>query len=198
MALPADIADSVGPSRLVQEAYEMASRAHDGQSQKVSGRPLIEHPLAVARVVAEAGFDQEVVTAALLHDVLEETAATLDELRERFGERVADLVEAMTDEAEISPYERRKALHRERVAAAGADAGGIYAADKLCGMRALRIGYTSEGDAVARRYKVPLDVKLRVWEADREMLSRYAGQIPYLDALDEELEALLAEVSPPP
>jgi (p)ppGpp synthase/HD superfamily hydrolase len=180
-------------SELVRDAYELLADKHVGQVQKVNGRPYVEHPIAVATDVSEAGFDPEMVAAALLHDIVEDSDVTLDDVRERFGDRVAGLVEAMTDRAEIEPYERRKALHRERVVAAGPEAAAIFAADKLNNVRALRSAYQEQGEEVAKRFVQPLEAKLRVWVADAEMVSAYAAAVPYAQVLEEEVDGLRAD-----
>jgi (p)ppGpp synthase/HD superfamily hydrolase len=79
----------------IQAAFEFAAAAHEGQTRK-SGLPFITHPLAVATTVAEWGMDAEAVMAALLHDTVEDTPATLKELSQRFGETVAELVDGLT------------------------------------------------------------------------------------------------------
>lgn len=193
MALPAEITEAVDASPLIQQAYELAAKRHAGLTQKVNGRPYIEHPVAVASVVSEAGADEEMVAAAMLHDVVEDSWTTSNELRGRLGDRVAELVEAMTDEAGVTQFERRKALNRERVAAAGSDAAVIYAADKLCGIRALREAYAEQGEAVVDRYKASLDTKIRVWEADIEMLQRLVPDVPAAFQLSEELDGFRAD-----
>jgi guanosine-3',5'-bis(diphosphate) 3'-pyrophosphohydrolase len=180
-------------SQLVRDAYELLVDKHVGQVQKVNGRPYVEHPAAVATDVSEAGFDPEMVAAALLHDIVEDSHVTVDDVRERFGDRVAGLVEAMTDRAEIEPYERRKALHRERVVAAGPEAAAIFAADKLNNVRALRSAYQEQGEEVAKRFVQPLEAKLRVWVADAEMVSAYAAAVPYAQVLEEEVDGLRAD-----
>src|SRR5919108_4202601 len=125
MALPVEIEQTVRSTPLLQKAYGFADEAHRGQVQAVNDQPYIEHPAAVASVVRSGGWDDEMVAAALLHDVVEDSETDVAAVRERFGERVAGLVETMTDDREIEPWERRKALHRERVAAAGRDAAAI-------------------------------------------------------------------------
>jgi (p)ppGpp synthase/HD superfamily hydrolase len=183
----------VGTSPLVRDAFELLAEKHGGQKQKVNGAPYVEHPMAVARDVSEAGFEPEMVAAALLHDIVEDSDLTVDQIQERFGDRVAKLVEAMTDEGEVEPYERRKALHRERIAAAGPEAAAIFAADKLNNVRALRAAYAEHGEEVARRFKQPLDLKLGVWQADMEMVAGYASAIPYAEVLGDEVAALEAD-----
>ena len=79
----------------VKRAYEYAERKHDGQKRK-SGEPYIIHPLAVAEIVAEIGLDTDAIVAALLHDCLEDTDASFEEISRLFGTTVADLVEGVT------------------------------------------------------------------------------------------------------
>jgi (p)ppGpp synthase/HD superfamily hydrolase len=183
----------IGSSTLVRDAYDLLAEKHGGQKQKVNGHPYVEHPLAVARDVSHAGFEPEMVAAALLHDIVEDTDLSVEDVRERFGERVAALVEAMTDEGEVEPYERRKALHRRQVAAAGPEAAAIFAADKLNNVRALRAAYAEDGDEVAERFKQPLETKLGVWEADVRMVSGYASAVPYAEVLASEVASLRAD-----
>ena len=79
----------------IRRAYEFAYSCHDGQKRK-SGEPYIIHPVAVAEIVAEIGLDTDAIVAALLHDCLEETVASFDEISSEFGLTVAELVEGVT------------------------------------------------------------------------------------------------------
>jgi (p)ppGpp synthase/HD superfamily hydrolase len=188
---------------LIQDALEMAREAHAGQIRNGSGgMPYIEHLIAVAALLAEHGFGEEAQAAALLHDVVEDSEVSVEQVRERFGEPVAGLVEALTDDESIEPYERRKDEHRRRVAAAGPDALAIYAADKLTNVRTLREAYKSQGEEVGEEFKVPLDVKVAVWEADLELLRDLVPDLPFLSELEDQLERLREDRSaaalPPP
>jgi guanosine-3',5'-bis(diphosphate) 3'-pyrophosphohydrolase len=177
-------------SPLVRDAYAKAREAHAGQTRNGSGgMPYVEHPVAVAALLDELGHGEETLAAALLHDVVEDSETTLDELRESFSETVAGLVGALTDDEGIESYRQRKAEHRERVAAAGAEALAIYGADKLTNVRALRAAYEEEGEAVQEEFKQPLDLKAEVWEADLELLREKAPELPFLDELGQELSA---------
>jgi (p)ppGpp synthase/HD superfamily hydrolase len=181
-------------SPLVRAAYERARQAHAGQVRNASGgMPYIEHPVAVATRLAQRGYDDEVLAAALLHDVVEDTETTVEELRRELGDRVADLVAALSDDESIEPYLERKDEHRRRVAAAGAEAVAIYAADKLTNVATLRGAYAREGEAVGAELKVPLDAKLGIWDDDVEMLQREAPRLPYLPELEGELSGLRAD-----
>jgi len=185
---------AAGRSELIREALDMARSAHAGQIRNGSGgMPYIDHPVAVAELLSERGFSDEVLAAALLHDVVEDGEISAAEIRERFGDPVASLVEALTDDESIDPYELRKDEHRRHVAAAGPDALAIYAADKLTNVRALRDAYASQGEAVGEEFKVPLDVKLAVWEDDLALLREAAPALPFRDAFERALAGLRAE-----
>jgi (p)ppGpp synthase/HD superfamily hydrolase len=185
-------------SPLVRAALEKARSAHAGQVRNGSGgMPYVEHPIAVASRLDEHGYGEEVLAAALLHDVVEDSGTTLDEIREEFGENVAGMVGALTDDEALDSYRERKAEHRERVAAADGEALAIYASDKLTNVRALRAAYEDEGDAVREEFKVPIELKTEVWEADSELLREKAPEVPFLDELDEELSRFRARLEAP-
>ncbi|MEO8083320.1 MAG: bifunctional (p)ppGpp synthetase/guanosine-3',5'-bis(diphosphate) 3'-pyrophosphohydrolase [Ardenticatenales bacterium] len=95
-----------------RKAYEVAAAAHASQRRK-SGEPYIIHPVAVAQIVAEFGLDPDAIAAALLHDVVEDTAVGDAELRATFGDGVADLVRGVTKISEIEARDMSAALPRE-------------------------------------------------------------------------------------
>ena len=104
--------------------------------------------------------------------MVEDTDTTLDEIEEAFGAGVHHLVEAMTEDKDIEPYERRKEHHRDQVEAGGERAVLIYAADKVANLRDLRTLYANVGEGAASRFNAPLDVRVRLWEGDAEMIER--------------------------
>ena len=81
-------------SALIERAYYFAQKAHEGQKRE-SGEPYFTHPCAVATILLELGMDAETITAALLHDVLEDTDVSHDELGQEFGESIALLVDGI-------------------------------------------------------------------------------------------------------
>ncbi|MCK9463287.1 MAG: bifunctional (p)ppGpp synthetase/guanosine-3',5'-bis(diphosphate) 3'-pyrophosphohydrolase [Proteobacteria bacterium] len=97
-------------STVIQKAYIYASRKHEGQARK-SGEPYLVHPLEVAYRVAEMGLDEASICAALLHDTIEDTDTTREELSELFGEDVAELVDGLTklSKVEFTQREERQA-----------------------------------------------------------------------------------------
>lgn len=100
---------------LVEKAFDFARKAHEGQKRKYSGAPYFYHPIEVAKIVKGVFHTEEMIAAALLHDVVEDTPVTLDEIRTEFGEGVANLVDWLSD-PEGLPGNRaaRKAQIRER------------------------------------------------------------------------------------
>lgn len=182
-------------SDLVRSAVALAREAHDDQARNTgSGEiPFVDHPMAVAERLAEHGFGDEVLAAALLHDVVEHTELAPDEVRERFGETVAGLVEALTEDESIEAYEERKEEHRERVAAAGPEARAIFAADKMANVEVLRGAYSREGEDVDEGLAVPLDVKIYIWELDLEMLFDEEPELPLVNQLADQLAGLWGE-----
>jgi (p)ppGpp synthase/HD superfamily hydrolase len=178
-------------SELIGKALEMAETAHAGQTRNGSGgMAYIHHPIAVAELLAEHGFGEQAVAAALLHDVVEDSAASVEDVEARFGPEVARLVETLTEDESIEPFERRKDAHRRQVEAAGGDALAIYAADKLSNIRVLRRTLASEGESAGEEFEAPLDAKEAVWTADLEMLRREAPELPFVDDLAGELAKL--------
>jgi (p)ppGpp synthase/HD superfamily hydrolase len=185
MPTPSGIEDAAERSELVRAALEMAREAHSGQIRNASGgRPYIDHPVAVAERLAGLGCGDDVLAAALLHDVVEHSELEVVDVRDKFGDRVADIVETLTDDASVEPYSQRKSEHRDRVEAAGDEALAIYAADKLTNVTMLRDAYGQDGEeSVEGELKVPLDEKVELWEQDLEMLRDNAGEDPAIRAL---------------
>lgn len=191
MSLTPGIEAAAERSELVKDALETARRAHAGQLRRGSdGRPYIEHPLAVAEILVGHRYGDEVLAAALLHDVVEKSDVEIGEIRERFGERVADLVEALTEDETIELYEERKDEHRWRVAKAGPDAMAIFAADKKTNVMTLREAYALIEEGVSDELAVTLDLKIYVWELDLEMLFDEAAEMPLTDEFADEMVGL--------
>ena len=82
-------------TEIIKDAYSMAKEAHSGQKRE-SGEDYITHPVTVAKMLIELGMDVEAIAAALLHDVVEDTDVTLEDIRKKFGDSVADLVDGVT------------------------------------------------------------------------------------------------------
>ncbi len=141
----------------LDRAYEIAKNAHEGQTRK-SGEPYITHPLAVAEILAELGMDQATITAALLHDTVEDTPYKLDTLRHDFGDEVAQLVDGVTklDKLTYGPTAEAETL-RKMVVAMSKDIRVlvIKLADRLHNARTWQF---VSPDSAARKARETLDI----------------------------------------
>lgn len=175
-------------SQLVRRALDAARALHAGTVREVGDEvPFIEHPLAVAELLAAYEMDEELIAAGLLHDVLEYTDLDLGTLRERFGMKVAMIVCALSEDFEISDYEERKRELRARVARAGSEAQHVFAADKIANVVEARDAYVLVQENVDLGLLVDLNQKILVWEYDMEMLFEQDEDEPLVKLLSEEL-----------
>lgn len=101
---------------LIRKAFDLAKSAH-GKQKRLSGTPYITHPLAVACILVELGMDSECVAAGLLHDVVEDTPVTLEELRHTFGDEIAGLVDGVTKITKMGhiPYHSKEVQQAENI-----------------------------------------------------------------------------------
>jgi GTP pyrophosphokinase len=127
--------DFIAGRDLPGRAWELAARAYAGPG--VEDGAGIEHPATVAALVDAVGFGEEAVAAAILHDIVEDTPATVEEVTADFGSEIGDWVAALSEDTSIADYGERKAEHRARVLAAGGVPASIYLADKLARTRAM-------------------------------------------------------------
>ena len=128
------MADSLS---LILKALEFASLKHRDQRRKdTAASPYINHPIALANVLCHEGglSDEVVLAAAILHDTLEDTQTTPDELRQAFGDRIASIVEEVTDD-KMLPKTERKRLQIEHASAISREAKLVKLADKICNVR---------------------------------------------------------------
>ena len=138
-------------SEILDRALVFAIRAHTNQERRGKGFPYIVHPLEAVSIVATMTSDQEMLAAAALHDTVEDTGVTVDQLREEFGNRVAHLVEEESDKfiegmSEAESWHTRKQMAIDRLAAASRDAKVVALGDKLSNMRAIARDYAMQGD----------------------------------------------------
>ena len=139
---------------IVDDARRLAEQAHAGQTRKGSDRPYIHHPAEVAAGVAANGGADAVVAAAWLHDVVEDTGRTLDELRPVVGDRVTELVQAVSEPDKRESWEARKQHSLERLATADADVALLKGCDTLANAREI-VRNAGAGEDVWARFNRP-------------------------------------------
>lgn len=138
-------------TELLDRAIVFAVRAHAGTERRGKGFPYIVHPLEAVEIVATMTSDQELLAAAALHDTVEDTDVTLEQIRDEFGDRIAALVAADTDAPDsevhdVESWRKRKQAAINRLASASLDAKMVALGDKLSNMRAIARDYAVQGD----------------------------------------------------
>ena len=130
------------------KAVKLAVEAHSGTERRCKGYPYIIHPMEAVAIVATMTNDQEMLAAAILHDVVEDTDVTLEQIRDEFGDRVAMLVQHETAPDDENLTWREKA-------AAPIDSKIVALGDKLSNMQGIALDYRQVGDAVWSRFHAP-------------------------------------------
>ena len=179
---------------LIRRAYELADAAHKGQ-KRVSGEDYIIHPLAVAKILTDLQIDDITISAAILHDVVEDTTHTLDEMRELFGDEVAMLIDGVTKLGRIqykSKEEQQLESYRKMFLAMAKDIRVIMIklADRLHNMRTLKYMREDKQKRIAREtieIYAPLANRLGIsnvkWELE-DLCLRYLDPKAYYDLVE--------------
>ncbi len=146
---------------MIRKAADFAAKAHENVFRKGSSLPYIIHPREVAAIAAVMTGDPEVIAAAYLHDVIEDAGVTYDELQERFGKRVADLVLAESEDKRKTWLERKQTtVDRLRVAAR--EEKLIAFGDKLSNLRSTAEDYLVFGDQIWNKFRQK-EKKMQEW-----------------------------------
>jgi len=175
------------------EAFLFAAEKHATQTRKKTDVPYISHLMSVASLVLEAGGGEDEGVAALLHDVVEDCGGhpVLEEIRQRFGDRVATIVEGCTDAYTIPkpPWKQRKLDYLEVLRRADEDIRLVSAADKLHNVRSILADYRREGDSVWERFSGRRDGTLWYYRAVLDVLRQGKA-----NRLVDELERVVTEL----
>ena len=143
---------------LVSEAVAFAAKAHDGMRRKKSSVPYILHPMEAAVIVGTMTDDQDIIAAAALHDVVEDAGITIEEIEERFGKRVRDLVQSETEDkrADLPPASTWRIRKEESLSVLKTTDDiavlMVWLGDKLANMRSFYRDWKMEGDAMWQRF----------------------------------------------
>lgn len=187
----------------LQRAFRYAAEKHAGQTRKQSAVPYLSHLMAVAALVLEAGGDEDMAIAALLHDVVEDCGGMprLREIRKKFGARVAKIVEGCTDSfGEPKPewVERKKDYLRE-VKHADVETRLVSASDKLHNVRTILADYRQDGEAIWAKFSGKKEGTLWYYRAlSDEYRRRNPNRITReLDLAVAELERMVGKRPPP-
>lgn len=151
-------------TELLDRAIIFAVKAHHNTERRGKGFPYIVHPMEAVEIVATMTTDQDLLAAAALHDTVEDTEVTVEQIRQEFGDRIASLVHAESDQLngevftgganEEETWHARKQAAIDRLAAAPHDAKIVALGDKLSNMRAIWRDYQTKGDELWKIFHV--------------------------------------------
>lgn len=189
---PAWIADS---PRLAT-AYSLAEMAHGSQRRTSDGHLFLEHVLEVATLLRRSNADHDLIAVGLLHDSVERGTLSEAELRSAMGKDIGSLVMALSEDASIEPFNRRKTALREQVVAAGDRALTVFAADKLSCIKGLRRGIEADVKATEKRTGRTLVRLVNHYRDSVETVASINPESPFLPALHSEFDRL-AILCPP-
>ena len=174
---------------MVEEARSFAEKAHEGQFRKGTKRPYIVHPLEVAKIVSTMTDDEEMISAALLHDTLEDCRqVTKEQIKEAFGERVLEMVRQESEDKSKTWVERKSTTIRH-LKTAQREVQMIALADKLSNMRDIDRDYPVVGEELWNRFRMK-DKKMIGWyykgiqDALREAFSEVPAYEEYCHLVD--------------
>jgi (p)ppGpp synthase/HD superfamily hydrolase len=189
----------LGPRFL--RAFQFAAEKHAGQTRKASSTPYIAHLMGVASLALEFGGDEDLAIAALLHDVVEDCggAPLLKEVRQKFGSRVAKIVDGCTDSDTDPkpPWRERKETYIRHLKSADAETRLVSGADKLNNVRSILSDYREVGESVWARFSGGREGTLWYYRALLEEFLRKPNRlIRELELAVRELEARAKLASP--
>lgn len=154
-------------TELFDKAAIFAVKAHSNTERRGKGFPYIIHPMEAASIVATITKDPELLAAAVLHDVVEDTDVTVGEVRAEFGDRIAEIVDSESDKflegvSEEDSWQSRKQAAIDRLAEASEDSKIVAMGDKLSNMRAIARDYAEVGDELWNIFHVK-DKAMHEW-----------------------------------
>jgi len=182
------------------EAVNWALELHSHHLRKGTSIPYVSHLFAVTAMVLEAGGTEEEATAAILHDAVEDSPATVEEVRERFGDEVAEIVDGCTDayDEPKPPWKERKLAYIEHLKHAPESGVLVSLADKTHNARAILADYRDIGDDLWGRFTAGREGTLWYYRTLRDVLSERAdGRLTRLaEEFSQTVDALISETGP--
>ena len=154
---------------LIEKAAHIMVTAHGDQKRKTNNTPYILHPMMVAFKLQELGFEPKVIAAALVHDVLEDTKFTAEQLEKELGKEVLELVLPLSEDKSLE-WEDRKAKHVESIKNAPADAKAVSVTDKIHNLESLIAGHAEMGPEIWQKFNRGKEKKM--W-FENELLKMY-------------------------
>lgn len=138
---------------IIDKALRIAGTAHSGQFRKGTAIPYITHPVAVGMILMKAGWNDEIVAAGILHDTVEDTKLTLEDINREFGPEIAEIVAGCSEPDKSLSWEERKEHTIEFLREATLEIRAVACADKLHNICSIIRDYEQHGEDVWKRFR---------------------------------------------
>lgn len=170
----------IGIEGIVKQALLRAMDLHSGQSRKDGTTPYVVHPIQAAMIIARAGSDDATIAAALLHDTVEDTPYTFEELFEEFGESITEMVRACSEDKRIADWDERKNELFARLEQASIGAKLVKAADVMANMLDLKTALVRTNGDFWKKFHATPEQKIvyfqGVFERTKDILPSHMRQ----------------------
>ncbi|WP_010677893.1 HD domain-containing protein [Bacillus timonensis] len=174
---------------MIEKAIIVASKAHDGQYRKLTNIPYITHPLGVGLMLIKINVRAELVAAGILHDTVEDTDITLEDIKADFGDEIAELVDGCSEPNKSLPWEERKEHTVSFLRTASEDIRTVVCADKLHNIRSIIRDYEVQGEQVWHRFSRGKVKQEWYYRSVADSLGQ-ASTVPLLEELKKEINRL--------
>lgn len=174
----------------IYKAINIAAALHDGQKRKGDSLPYIVHPLIVGLILMDYTNDEDIIAAGILHDTLEDTIYSKEELERDFNPRIAQFVLGVTEPAKPLPWRERKNGYLGHLVTAGHEARLICAADKLHNLQSMIDAFQKYGESAFEKFNAPSDKKLWFYEECLKILQKDPDMPqPLLEAIESAINS---------
>ncbi len=185
---------NIASHALINKAVAFAVKAHSAQCRKGTDIPYVTHPLSAGMILARAGASENMVIAGILHDCLEDTAVTFDELKDEFNEEVATLVLGCSEKDKKDTWRNRKTHTIEHLKSAPDSVCIVSCADKLHNLLSLIDDFKKHGDGLWKRFNASKQDQVWYYSSLGEVFKRKQVSHPIFRDFDDALAVFVGLV----
>lgn len=180
---------------LIEKAIVFAAKAHDGQVRKGTSIPYISHPFAVGMYLKQGNCSDKVIAAGILHDTIEDTEVTYEELVSEFGTKVASLVRAASEHDKSLPWKERKLHTINYLNEASIEEIQVITADKLHNLHSIRQDLKLLGDEIWSRFNRGKEDQHWYYSRIVQALAQRESEFPLIRELEKEVIAVFGQMA---
>ncbi|ULT57698.1 HD domain-containing protein [Neobacillus drentensis] len=179
---------------VIEKALQIAAKAHVKQRRKGSDIPYIVHPVAVGMILMKAGYDETLIAAGILHDTVEDTDLSLQDIEQEFGFKIAEIVRGCSEPDKSLTWDLRKKHTIEYLKNAPSDIRAVACADKLHNVRSITNDYNQVGNEIWSKFNAGKEKQEWYYTHIVESL-KYQNSFPLVEELEEAVHHLFNRCS---